>query len=62
MRALVAELGMKPVQLFMSMRVAVTGRTVSPPLFETMEVLGRDVSLRRIEQAVSWLEAGQIKG
>ncbi|MGH2504105.1 MAG: glutamate--tRNA ligase, partial [Ktedonobacterales bacterium] len=38
LRELVAELGLKPVQLFTSMRVAVTGRTVSPPLFETMEV------------------------
>jgi glutamyl-tRNA synthetase len=53
----VAELGLKPVQLFTSLRVAVTGRTVSPPLFETMETLGRDVSMRRIEQAIEALAA-----
>lgn len=55
LRALVAELGLKPVQLFTSLRVAVTGRTVSPPLFETMEVLGRDVSLRRLAEAIAAL-------
>lgn len=55
LRELVAELGLKPVQLFTSLRVAVTGRTVSPPLFETMEVLGRETSMARIEQAISAL-------
>jgi glutamyl-tRNA synthetase len=55
LRELVAELGLKPVQLFTSMRVAVTGRTISPPLFETMEVLGRDISMRRIDQAIEAL-------
>lgn len=58
LRALVAELGLKPVQLFTSLRVAVTGRTVSPPLFETMETLGRAVSLDRIRQAIHALEDG----
>jgi glutamyl-tRNA synthetase len=57
LRELVAELSLKPVQLFTSLRVAVTGRTVSPPLFETMETLGRDVSMRRIEQAIEALAA-----
>ncbi|MBF6589197.1 MAG: glutamate--tRNA ligase [Ktedonobacterales bacterium] len=55
MRALVTELGMKPVQLFTSLRVAVTGRTISPPLFETMEVLGREVSLARLRDAIARL-------
>jgi len=58
LRALVAELGLKPVQLFTSLRVAATGRTVSPPLFETLEVLGRQRSLARIEGAIRLLEAG----
>ncbi|HEU0026379.1 MAG TPA: glutamate--tRNA ligase [Ktedonobacterales bacterium] len=58
MRDLVTELGLKPVQLFTSLRVAVTGRTVSPPLFETMEALGREVSLARLRQAISALETG----
>jgi glutamyl-tRNA synthetase len=58
LRELVTELGLKPVQLFTSLRVAVTGRTVSPPLFETMETLGRAVSLERLRQAISALETG----
>jgi len=57
LRELVAELGLKPVQLFTSLRVAVTGRSVSPPLFETMEVLGRETSLRRLRTAIESLEA-----
>lgn len=56
LRDLVTELGLKPVQLFTSLRVAVTGRTVSPPLFETMETLGRAVSLGRLRQAINALE------
>jgi glutamyl-tRNA synthetase len=55
LRQLVSDLGLKPVQLFTSIRVAVTGRTVSPPLFETMEVLGRTRSLERLERAISRL-------
>ena len=55
LRDLVAEMGVKPVQLFTSLRVAVTGRTVSPPLFETMEVLGRAVTLARVAQAIALL-------
>ena len=56
-RELVARLGLKPAQLFASLRVAVTGRTVSPPLFETMEVLGRQRSLERIDRAIARLNA-----
>ncbi len=55
MRALADELGLKPGQLFMTARVAVTGRTVSPPLFETMEALGRERTLARIRQALAKL-------
>ena len=57
LRELVAELGLKPVQLFTSLRVAVTGRTVSPPLFETLEVLGRATSMQRLDQAIEALAA-----
>ncbi len=39
-------------------RVAVTGRTVGPPLFEALEVLGRDESLRRMRAALDRLGAG----
>jgi glutamyl-tRNA synthetase len=49
---LIDGLGLKPRQAFGSVRVAVTGRRVSPPLFEGMELLGREVSLRRLELAL----------
>ncbi|MCS7050794.1 MAG: glutamate--tRNA ligase, partial [Thermomicrobium sp.] len=51
LRALADELGLKTGQLFMPIRVAVTGRTVSPGLFETLRVLGRERSLERLAQA-----------
>jgi len=41
-------LGLKPRKAFAPVRVAVTGRTVSPPLYESMELLGRERSLRRL--------------
>jgi glutamyl-tRNA synthetase len=50
--ALVDGLGLKPRKAFAPVRVAITGRTVSPPLYESMELLGRDVSLGRLRRAV----------
>ena len=55
MRSLAEELGLKAGQLFGILRVAVTGRTVSPPLFETMAVIGKETVLERIHQAVEML-------
>jgi glutamyl-tRNA synthetase len=49
--ALVDGLGLKPRQAFGPVRVAVSGRTVSPPLYESMELLGRERSLRRLTAA-----------
>jgi glutamyl-tRNA synthetase len=49
---LVDEMGLKPRVAFGPVRVAVTGRRVSPPLFESMELLGRDRSLSRLRSAV----------
>jgi glutamyl-tRNA synthetase len=46
--ALVDELGLKPRNAFGPVRVAVTGRRISPPLFESMELLGRERSLTRL--------------
>jgi glutamyl-tRNA synthetase len=46
--ALVEGLGLKPRNAFSPVRVAITGRRVSPPLFESMELLGRDRSLARL--------------
>jgi glutamyl-tRNA synthetase len=55
LRPLAPELGLKTGQLFGVLRVAVTGRTAAPPLFETMAVLGRDRCLRRIAAALQRL-------
>ena len=41
--------------LFMVLRVVTTGRTASPPLFETMEVLGKEITRRRVRQAIELL-------
>jgi glutamyl-tRNA synthetase len=46
--ALVDGLGLKPRKAFTPVRVAVSGRTVSPPLYESMELLGRERSLGRL--------------
>ena len=56
-RPLADEIGLKTGQLFGTIRVAVTGRTVAPPLFETMSVLGKERSLERIEKAIEKLKA-----
>ena len=45
---LVEELGIKPRFAFAPLRVAITGRRVSPPLFESMEILGRESALTRL--------------
>ncbi len=42
-------------ELFMVLRVVTTGRTASPPLFETMEVLGKEITRRRIRVAMDFL-------
>lgn len=55
LRALADELGLKVGQLFMALRVAATGRTVSPGLFETLVALGKDETLARIGNAASTL-------
>jgi glutamyl-tRNA synthetase len=49
--ALVDGLGLKPRNAYGPIRVAVTGRTVSPPLFESMALLGRALSLARLHAA-----------
>ncbi len=55
LRSLAEELALKAGDLFMLLRVAVTGRPISPPLFESMEVLGRERCLRRIDEALERL-------
>jgi glutamyl-tRNA synthetase len=56
LRAYVEESGLNANQVFGILRVAVTGQKVSPPLFESMEIIGRDVCLRRIQNAIELLE------
>jgi len=56
LRSLANELDIKTSMLFGSIRIAVTGRTAAPPLFQTMAVLGRDRCLKRIESAVARLK------
>ncbi len=55
MRELATELGLKTGQLFGSIRVAVSGRTATPPLFQMMEVLGRQRTMQRINEAIDRL-------
>jgi glutamyl-tRNA synthetase len=52
LRAAAQELGIKAGQMFQPIRVAVCGRRNAPPLFETLEVLGRETTLRRLEHAI----------
>jgi len=52
LRAAAQEMGIKAGQMFQPIRVAVCGRKNAPPLFETLEVLGRETTLKRIEQAI----------
>jgi nondiscriminating glutamyl-tRNA synthetase len=55
LRALAEERGWKVGDLFMAIRVAVTGRTATPPLFDTLVALGRDRSLARLDRAIELL-------
>jgi len=56
LRAAAQELGVKAGQMFQPIRVAVCGRKNAPPLFETLEVLGRETTVERIERAVGKIQ------
>ncbi len=62
LRGLQEALGWKTGDYFMALRVAVTGRTATPPLTDTLAVLGREVSVRRIRAAARSLgcEGGTV--
>jgi glutamyl-tRNA synthetase len=51
--SLIEKLGLKPRIAFGSVRIAVTGSTISPPLFESMELLGKSACLERISAAIA---------
>ncbi len=56
-KVLVDRLGLKPRQAFAPVRAAITGRRISPPLFESIELLGRDATLARLAAARASLDA-----
>jgi glutamyl-tRNA synthetase len=56
LRAGAERLKIKAGQMFQPIRVAVCGRKNAPPLFETLEVLGRETCLKRIDQAIQMLQ------
>jgi glutamyl-tRNA synthetase len=53
LRSVVEQLGVKPKQVFQPLRVALTGTTISPGIFEMVALLGRDETLRRIDAALA---------
>jgi glutamyl-tRNA synthetase len=55
LRNLADEMKIKAGQLFGVLRIAITGQRVSPPLIESMQIIGKDEVLHRIEQAVAIL-------
>lgn len=57
MRALCEQIGWKPKELFMPIRVAVSGKSATPGLFESMAVLGKECCRRRLKDAISALAA-----
>ncbi|HEX7613001.1 MAG TPA: hypothetical protein VF371_09510, partial [Candidatus Limnocylindrales bacterium] len=57
LRRLVEDRGWKAGDLFMAIRVAVTGRTATPPLFDIMVALGYERTLARLDRAIEKLEA-----
>jgi glutamyl-tRNA synthetase len=57
LRSLAEERGWKAGDLFMAIRVAVTGRTATPPLFDTLVALGRERTLERLDRALAALDA-----
>jgi glutamyl-tRNA synthetase len=56
LRDLVEQRGWKAGDLFMAIRVAATGRTATPPLFDTLVALGRQRTLARLEAAIASLD------
>ena len=56
MRAYVEQSGLSANQVFGILRVAITGQKVSPPLFESIEIIGKEKSLERLRNAIEILE------
>jgi glutamyl-tRNA synthetase len=56
LRAFIGQQDLSPTQVFGILRVAITGQVISPPLFESMEIIGREKVLARIKKAIEILE------
>jgi glutamyl-tRNA synthetase len=56
LRSIPEQLGRKPKVVFQAIRVAICGNMVSPPLFESLELLGRNHTVARIEHALNRIE------
>ena len=56
MREFVERSGLSANQVFGILRVAVTGQKVSPPLFESMEIIGKETVLERLQKAIDILQ------
>ncbi len=59
LRELAGKLGVKVGDLFMALRVAITGKSATPPLLESMELLGKEKSVRRVRAAAKFLAEGE---
>ncbi len=59
LRVLCENLGIKPADLIHPLRLALSGVTGGPPLFEMMELLGRDECLLRIEKTLAFLQKNE---
>jgi len=57
-RAWAEALGWKTGNAFMLLRIGVTGRKASPPLFETMEALGKEITRRRLRRVADVIASG----
>ncbi|MDO8497394.1 MAG: glutamate--tRNA ligase [bacterium] len=53
MQSVATEVGMKNSEFFMMLRVAITGKKISPPLNESMEILGKEESVSRVKSATT---------
>lgn len=62
LRGVATELGLKPGPAFTVVRVAVTGKTVTPPLFESLAVLGRKTVLARINETLDIISQSKAAG
>jgi glutamyl-tRNA synthetase len=62
LRGVVERMGAKPGQVFQPVRVAIAGGTVSPGIFESVALLGREKTLERIDRALTRARGGALDG